>query len=239
MSEFILQIEQLLSAFGDPEYRYLLLEPLIFYGVLIGVLMLGFGFFLKAPKLQLAALIVVGVSALAHIPYKDARLAAQPRMEKVYRIEAPARVKGFRENTEEWVAASWMFRLLVLAAALTVMIGVNRNRIGFGLGIVTAVLGLLVAKNAMWLHYQDALAYHPNLKKHEAPIDRRAPVTAPPARTVERSPEPAGTRKVAPAAPAPSPSPTRTLSSQASSERIPPPEIPIGPRPRAVEPLRQ
>ena len=44
MTEFILQIEQLLTAFSDPEYRFLLLEPMIFYGILTGVFMLGFGY---------------------------------------------------------------------------------------------------------------------------------------------------------------------------------------------------
>ena len=99
MSEFILQIEKLLSAIGDAEYRYLLLEPLIFYGLFIGVVMLGVGFFLKAQRLQTAALIVVGVAAMAHFPYKDARIAAQPRMEQVYKLTTPSRVKGFAENT--------------------------------------------------------------------------------------------------------------------------------------------
>ena len=65
MSEFIIQIEKLLTAIGDPEYRYLLIEPLIFYGLLTGVVMLGVGFFMKAQQLQTAALIVVGVAALA------------------------------------------------------------------------------------------------------------------------------------------------------------------------------
>ena len=41
MSEFILQIEKLFAAFGDPEYRYLLLEPLVFYGLLAGVILLA------------------------------------------------------------------------------------------------------------------------------------------------------------------------------------------------------
>ena len=50
MSEFILQIEKLFSAFSDPEYHYLLLEPLIFYGILIGVGMLITGFFMKARR---------------------------------------------------------------------------------------------------------------------------------------------------------------------------------------------
>tara|TARA_R110002096_G_scaffold24625_10_gene77471 strand:- start:3256 stop:3999 length:744 start_codon:yes stop_codon:yes gene_type:complete len=245
MSEFILQIEQLLSAYGDPEYRFLLLEPLIFYGILAGVFMLSIGYFMKAPKLQIAALIVVGIAALAHVPYKDARLSAQPRMEQVYKISSPARMKGFNENTQQWIANSWKFRLLILAATVTIMIGINRNRIGYGLGIATIILGLMAAKNAMWLHYKDAVAYHPNLQKHEAPIDQRrkesaSHVSTTPPRSANRSPAPAGSTSVSPGSLT---QPLSIPSSQPSynsyqNVRIPPPEVPVlGPRQRPVTPL--
>ena len=127
MSEFILQIEKLFSAFSDPEYRYLLLEPLIFYGILIGVGMLITGFFMKAPKLQMAALIVVGITAFSHIPYKEARLAAQPRMEQVYKISSPSRVRSFNETTKGWIATSWKFRLLIIVTGIAILFGVNRK----------------------------------------------------------------------------------------------------------------
>lgn len=243
MSEFILQIEQLLSAYSDPEYRFLLLEPMIFYGILTGVVMLIFGYCIKAPKLKIAALIVVGASALTHVPYNDARLSAQPRMEQVYKINSPARMKGFNSNTQEWIASSWKFRLLVLAAAITITIGVNRNRIGYGLGIATAVLGLFAAKNAMWLHYQDAVAYHPNLKKHEAPIDQQERDSAPsPAitnhqdRSGDRAPAPATTQTYSPAGL------TQPLSSHSNyTGRIPAPKVPAAevptPKARTVTPV--
>lgn len=242
MSEFIIQIEKLLSAFGDAEYRFLLLEPLIFYGLLLGVGMLVAGFFFKAPKVQTAAIVVIGLAALTHLPYKEARLAAQPRMDEVYKISSPSRVKGFNENTKRWVANSWQFRLLICLATATVMIGVKRNRIGFGLAVATAVLGLFAAKNAMWLNYQDAIAYHPNLKVHEVPIDEKKVATsiptAPPKKTPKKSetrPKPASTETIAPA------SLTKPLSAPSTSVsplRIPPPEVPINaPRPRQVQPL--
>lgn len=233
MSEFIIQIEKLLTAVGDAEYRYLLIEPLIFYGLLTGVIMLGVGFFMKAHQLQTAALIVVGVAALAHFPYKDARLAAQPRMEQVYKISSPSRVKGFAENTSGWIAASWQFRLLVLCAGATLMIGINRNRIGFGLAVATMLLGLLTAKNAMWLNYQDAVAYHPNLKVHEAPIDKRSVHDPPPPvdhREKERRPPALIAEPLTPAA--------RVQPTPGPVERIPAPlPPPSSPRPRQVQPL--
>lgn len=245
MSDFIIQIEKLLTAFGDAEYRYLLLEPLIFYGILIGVVMLAVSLFLKAPKLQIAALVTVGLAALSHVPYKDARLSAAPRMEQVYKISSPSRTKGFNENTKVWLETIWQFRLLVLLAAAALMIGINRNKFGFGLGVATALLGLIVAKNAMWLHYQDAIAYHPNLKTHEVPIDRQVKTTTPAVVQSEWTPAPAKKTYVAPAAPAPA-SVTQPLSTRPQapavsipSGRIPPPEVPVRPQARPITPLQR
>lgn len=201
MSEFILQIEKLLSAFSDPEYRYLALEPLITYGLLTGVILIVAGYFSKAPRLEVAALAVIGVAALTYFPYKDARAAAQPRMEQVYKIDAKPRVEGFAKNSLEWQAASWQFKLLVVCAFATLMIGVHRNKIGLGLTAVTVLLALFTTKSAMWLNYQDALAYHPNLKQHDAPIDHRpgSPSPAPREKTRERAPAPTVAQPITPA----------------------------------------
>jgi len=254
MSEFIIQIEKLLGAFADPEYRYLLLEPLVSYGLLTGVILLVSGFFAKAARLQVAALVVIGAAAMLHFPYKDARLAAKPRLEQVYKIDAPARVTEFAKNTNEWIATSWQFKLLVLCAVATLLIGIQRNRIGFGLSIATLCLGLIAAKNAMWLNYQDALAYHPNLKRHEAPIDRKTAGSVPPpsrepARTpATRTPAVPVAQPVAPAAQADPPSAPakpalpvqadpRVAAPPVPAERIPAPKLPFGKKTREVEPL--
>jgi hypothetical protein len=264
MSEFIIQIEKLLGAFADPEYRYLLLEPLISYGLLTGVILLIAGFFAKAPRLQVAALVVIGAAAMLHFPYKDARIAAKPRLEQVYKVEAPARASEFARTTNEWIANSWQFKLLILGAFGTLLIGVQRNRIGFGLSLATIALGLLAAKNAMWLNYQDALAYHPNLKRHDAPIDRKtADSVPPPARDARREPSRAPASRtpatpvaqpVAPAArvPAPAPKPATFPSPYPDPRSVAPPagqpvpapatsqsspQMPFGKKARHVEPL--
>jgi hypothetical protein len=233
MSEFIIQIEKLLTAVGDAEYRYLLLEPLIFYGLLVGVIMLGVGFVMKAHRLQTAALVVLGIAALSYFPYKDARLAAQPRMAQVYKTDFPARVTSFAQNTSDWIATSWQFRLLVLCTGATIMIGINRNRIGFGLAVASMLLALLAAKNALWLNYQDAIAYHPNLRLHETPIDRRSVQDPPPPverKEKERRPPALIAKPITPATLAPTPPP--------SSERIQAPRPPApGPQARKVQPI--
>ncbi len=237
MSEFIIQTEQLLSAFGDAEYRYLLLEPLIFYGILVGVIMLVVAYFMKKPKVKLAALITIGISALAHVPYKEARIAAQPRIEQVYKISSPARVKGFKENTQSWIEASWKFRLLILATALAVMFSITTNRVGFALGIITAFLGIMSTKTAVWLHYQDAIAYHPNLKQHVAPIDQREKSVQPPA-PISRPTAPAARAPVPPRETQVPPSTHSFPRYTPPNGRISPPPSPAGgPQTRSVEPL--
>lgn len=244
MSEFILHIEKLLGAFADPEYRFLVLEPLISYGLLAGIGMLVAGFFMKAPRLQVAALVVIGIAALTYFPYRDARVVAGPRLERVYKSDLPSRATDFATNTRVWLDHAWQFRLLVLCAFSTLMIGIQRNRIGFGLAVVTVLLGFVSMKNSMWLNYQDALAYHPNLKKHEAPIDRRAPAPQSPAREVPprqsisqegiRTPATSSAKPVSPAASIQAP-----RYPDPGTRRVTPPPAPPAPpiKNRRVQPL--
>lgn len=232
MSDFILQIEKLISAIGDPEYRYLLLEPMILYGIFSGVILMIVGLVIKAPKLQIAALVTLGIAAIAHAPYLDARQAAQPRIEQVYKISSPARVKGFNENTKGWVEKAWQFKLLVLIAVLTFLIGVNRNKFGFWLAVSTIILGLITTKNTLWLNYQDAIAYHPNLKTHEAPVDKKI-VSAPPS---------AAKKSVAKTTPKPAPKPQlkpelKRIEPRPIAKATPPQQAIRTPSPPAVQEL--
>ena len=182
MSESVLQIEKLFQAFGDPEYRFLLFEPLIFLGITFGLVMFIVGFFLKATKLQSAALIIVGVSALTHIPYLNARITAQPRMEQVYKIKSPSRVREFNNNTITWREDSWKYLTLAALACFTLAVGCHRNRLGLSLAIATVLFALIGVKSSLWLHYKDSLAFHPNLKTHDAPIDSLKKYSVPPKR---------------------------------------------------------
>ncbi len=232
MSDFIIQIEKLIHAIGDPEYRFLLLEPLILYGIISGVILMIVSLVTKAHKLQIAALVTLGIAAIAHSPYLEARQAAQPRIEQVYKISSPARVKGFKENTQSWVEKAWQFKLLVLIAVLTFLIGVNRNKFGFWLAVSSVVLGLIAAKNTLWLNYQDAIAYHPNLQTHEAPVDKKVSTAPPP--KVKKS------ASVAASSPTPQPEPKpeiKRIQPRPVVKAAPQHEATRTPTPPAVQPL--
>lgn len=170
MSATLQQLEKLLDALGDPEYRFLLLEPLILYGILFGLLAFVASFLLRQDRMQQAALAVIALSALAILPYTGSRSSAQPRVEQVYKISAPARVETFRANTAAWKDQAWVYYALAGLAAGTLLIGSRRNRLGAALAVATVGFAALGMKDALWLHYQDSLAYHPNLKQHQAPV---------------------------------------------------------------------
>ena len=173
MKAFIDQLERLAEAFGDPEYLFLVLEPLQYYGIGIGVIGLIATYVLKKEKLQVAALTVMVVSALSILPYLGARQAAQNRIEKVYRIESPARVKGFTSNTEDRLEHRWVYLAIVGIGGAAILVGPRRNRLGQGLAIAALAFGLYGVHYSLWMHYQDSLAYHPNLKTNESPVTEK------------------------------------------------------------------
>ncbi|MEM7698419.1 MAG: hypothetical protein AAF236_08465, partial [Verrucomicrobiota bacterium] len=163
-------------------------------------------------------------------------------------------------------------------------------RISMAVGLAAIIFGIMAAQGTLWLHYQDSLAFHPNLKTRDAPIDRRSTPKSrdPEKRTAVRAPTRSVPQPVVPAqevpqpiVPAPAdssppppvvtgpdvpqpiiiepnptvpqpvvpfraPAPEARSPYQGSSERIPPPEVPItssgpglpeGPRPRLITPL--
>ena len=170
MKDFFDQLDQLSGALNDPEYLFLALEPLQFYGIGFAVAVLITAWFLKSEKLQVTALVMIIAAALSTLPYMNARKSAQNRLEHVYQVESPARVRVFAANTVLREEHQKFFFLLASLAGAAILVGPRRNRLGFSLTIASAVVGLYATHLSLWMHYQDSLAFHPNLKKNEAPV---------------------------------------------------------------------
>ncbi len=173
MKAFFDKIEKLSSAFGDPEYLHLLLEPVFIYGVGFGVMIYLLSLFLKDPRLQIVALIVIAGSALVILPYQRSREAASERITQVYKIDQPSRAAGFTANTKEWDGKRWVYLLLAGLACAAIFVGPQRNRLGLGLAVGSVLVGSWVIVLSTWMHYQDALVDHPNLKTNRSPVRER------------------------------------------------------------------
>ncbi|NNE93467.1 MAG: hypothetical protein HKN23_17615 [Verrucomicrobiales bacterium] len=219
MKETFEQLEKLSGALQDVEYQFLILEPILLYGIVFGIIGFIASYFMKADKLQIAALVVIAASSFVFLPYISARSKAQPRIEKVYKIESPSRVKHFADNTWSWKENKWMYYAVAGLAIATILVGARRNRLGLTLSIATVLFGLIAAKNSAWMHYRDALAYHPNLKTNEAPVTEK--LRAKPASTSGVFETPA----------------TASRSGSGRIEAAPAPPASTGRPPRSVTPL--
>ncbi|MBL9151513.1 MAG: hypothetical protein JNK37_03470 [Verrucomicrobiales bacterium] len=182
MKEFFDHLDRIAAALQDPEYLFLVLEPLQIWGVAFGLLGLIITWFLNNEKLQVAALIVVLVSALSVWPYLEARQTAQPRIEKILAANYGTRAKQFTNHTTDRLEHRWIFLALAGIAGAAILVGPRRNRLGMGLALGCVAFSLHGIQYSLWMHYQDSLAYHPNLKQNEAPVKekiRAEPVQAP------------------------------------------------------------
>jgi hypothetical protein len=209
MKEFFDHLDRVSAALGDPEYLFLVLEPLQVWGVAFGLVGLAITWFLKNEKLQIAALAVLVVSALSVLPYLQARKTAQIRIEKVFSIDYTSRAKGFSGNTADRIEHRWIFLALAGVATGAILVGPRRNRLGTGLTIACAVFSIQAINYGMWAHYQDCLAYHPNLKQNDAPVKNK--IRAEPAATRTAAAETPKTKSKSAATSAKSEAPTAVI----------------------------
>ena len=197
------KLNYLIDAAKDPEYRFLLIEPILSYGIAFGILLFAVAFFIKHGRLQVTGLVITAVSAFCFMPYMSARRSALPRIEQIYRLDGSERGKLFMENTILWSASTWLYTAVVIIAVATFVVGSRRNQLGYGLSVAVTILGLLAIQNSLWLHYQDASAVHPNLRSHQAPIHTTTSTIED--RTLRRIPTPATYEESSYTTPAPAP----------------------------------
>jgi len=159
-------IQILLNKLGDAEYRQLLLEPVLIYGVLIGVVAFLFAFLFKERKMQLGALLVIIVSALMIVPYLKARSAADKRAEKLFASQAEqiAELRETRKDTQ------WAYFMVAGLAGVTLLMGAHKGKPGLLVGIATVGAGACLVVFSMSMHLKDAQIYHPNLRSSSAEV---------------------------------------------------------------------
>ena len=177
-------IKLLFDKFGDAEYRQLLLEPVLIYGVLLGVMAFLFSFLFKERKMQLAALIVIIVSALTVVPYLKARSSADKRAEKLFSAQAEL-IEAQRETRKD---TQWAYFAVAGLAGVTLLMGAHKGKPGMFVGIATIGAGVCLVIFSMSMHLKDAQIYHPNLR--EAPklskADKRPKAEAAPGTNAAR-----------------------------------------------------
>lgn len=149
----------------DPEYLYLLIEPVFIYGVGIGVFLFLVTWLAKNSAGRIAALIVLAGSCLMILPYLHLREKSEP-------IPAPPGTEKWMvgAQTERRASTQWVYYTMAGVAVLCAFMGSSGNP-GLIFSIVTVLGGLSTVVFSIWLNMHEARIYHPNLrtiKKKEA-----------------------------------------------------------------------
>ena len=159
------EFAHLTEKLSDPEYLHLLLEPIMIWGLGVGVIAFLFSFFFGERKMQLVALTVIIISSLAVVPYLKQRTKSDERV-----VKLRGDVKEMIEESQERRQGSRGAYILVAAlAGLTILMGAHKGLAGLLAGIGTAVVGAIVVVHGAWLHLKDAEIYHPNIRVAETP----------------------------------------------------------------------
>lgn len=147
----------------DPEYLHLLLEPIMVWGLGIGVIAFLFSFFFGERKMQLVALTVIIVSSLAVVPYMKQRKKAD---ERVVKLRGDVK-EMIAESTERRKDSRGAYVLVAALAGLTILMGAHKGKPGMLAGMGTAFAGAILVVHGAWLHLKDAEIYHPNIRVAE------------------------------------------------------------------------
>ncbi len=159
-------LQLLFDKIGDPEYRHLLLEPVLIYGVLLGVVAFVCAFLFKERKMQLAALVVIMVSALTIVPYLKSRGVADQRAERLFSDRA-GEIAAQREARKD---ARWAYFAVAGLAGVTLLMGAHKGKPGLIVGVATVGAGVCLVLFSMAMHLKDAQIYHPNLRGGQAEV---------------------------------------------------------------------
>ncbi len=150
----------LFSRLRDSGYAYMLLEPLLLYGIFFGVIFYGIGQYMGQPKCRGAALIVIGLCSLSIVPCLSLRHRAQPRELEI----RPSESKLIKEQYQRRVDSKWIYFALAIAAALALISG---GKLASFSNIAIIGGGGIVILFSAWMHMKEAEIYHPNIIQRE------------------------------------------------------------------------
>ena len=143
-------LKLLFSNLGDPEYLQLLLEPLPVYGLMLGIIAFIAAFIFKERKMQICALLLIMISAIAGLPsLREDRHTGTLNKQVV--AGNPEQITEQRIPQEN---AQWAYLAVAGLAGMTVLMGAHKGKPGLILGIATIGAGTCLVIFGMTVHSQ-------------------------------------------------------------------------------------
>jgi len=174
---FIKELKALFPQLGNPRFVHFLLEPLLLWGILFGVIAWILSLWiLKNRQAQVCSLILIAVSALAIFPVLHYRKKAT----------APS-ARLLNEQNERRRETQWVYYSLgALAVAGIFMTGEGKGKAGTILSLTLAGGGLAIVMFSLWLQEKEIAIFHPDARRQPKPPTSRSPAARPPDALPER-----------------------------------------------------
>ncbi len=157
----MIEFANLLEKLRDPQFLHLLLEPMLIYGVAIGIIGFVAAFLVRERKMQLAALILIIASALTIVPYTHFRKKADN--EHMAQFAGTQKVL-VEEHHTRLLEGQWIYFGIAGLAALTLLMGAHKGTPGLVMGGATAVAGVGVVLFSMWMQLKSESIANPELR---------------------------------------------------------------------------
>lgn len=153
------ELEGLWSQLGNPKFLAHLLEPVLLWGVALGLVgWIVSLWILKERKAQVCSLILLAVSALTVLPFLHFRRKASP-------MAAPSNAllnKQMERRTEtQWVY--WSMGGLALAGIF--LTGPGKGKTGVFVAGLLIAGGISVVVFSLWLHEKEVAIFHPDARR--------------------------------------------------------------------------
>ena len=158
--DLIKELKDLLSQLGNAGFLHYLLEPLLLWGLLFGVIgwMLSL-WVIKSRPAQVCSLILIACSAFSLLPYLHFR-------EKAKSTINPPSSKLFNEQNERRRETQWVYYTLGSLAVLGLfMTGEGKGKTGNVLTLSITLGGIAAVVCSLWLHEKEISLFHRDARK--------------------------------------------------------------------------
>lgn len=152
------ELKALLPQLGNSRFLHFLLEPLLLWGVLIGVLAWVLSLWVLKHRLaQICSLILIATSAFAVLPVQHFRKEASP-------ITAPS-AKLLNQQNERRRETQWVYYALGSLASLGLfMTGEGKGKAGTVLSLAITGGGFATVVFSVWLQEKETAVFHPDAR---------------------------------------------------------------------------
>jgi glucan phosphoethanolaminetransferase (alkaline phosphatase superfamily) len=153
----------------QPEYVHVLLNPLPVYGLLVGLIGLIIGFFLKSRRAQIATLALVLISAASAWPVYEFGEQGYDRVLSMTDEPGEAWLNEHMHRAQQLI---YIFYALAVLSAAAIVLPIRWPKSSVALTIAVILLGAVALGSGSYIAYAGGKVRHREFRNEPAPPNR-------------------------------------------------------------------